>query len=111
MYVRCAYFEGDVDPANQEKFDRCIIDEVAPQMTRLPGCREVRVLRAREYEDGAPNFYMVIEHYYDSLGDIERALASENRTAVWNHLNKVMPLFKGRLTHVNHEVDLVTVGS
>ncbi len=53
---------------------------------------------------------MVIEHYYDSLGDIERALGSENRAAVWDHLNKVMPLFKGRVTHINHEVDLVAGG-
>ncbi len=107
MYVRCAYFEGVVDPADRGRFDRCIIDEVAPQITKFPGCREVRVLRAREWQDGAPNFYMVLEHYYDSLGDIERALESENRTAVWNHLNKVMPLFTGRVTHVNHEADLV----
>jgi len=110
MHVRCAYFEGDVDPADREKFDRCIIDEVAPQIAKFPGCREVRVLRAREYQDGAPNFYMVLEHYYDSLDDIETALGSENRTAVWNHLDKVMALFKGRLTHVNHEVDLVAGG-
>ena len=111
MHVRCAYFEGDVDPGDREKFDRCIIDEVAPQMAHFPGCREVRVLRARDCQNGAPNFYMVLQHYYDSLSDIERALASENRTAVWKHLNKVMPLFKGRLTHINHEVDLVAVGS
>ena len=111
MYVRCVYFEGDVAPADREKFDRCVIDEVAPQMAKFPGCREVRVLRGREYEDGAPNFYIVLEHYYDNQDDIGKALASENRAAVRDHLSKVMPLFKGRVTHINYEVDLTAAGS
>ena len=108
MFVRCAFFIGDVNPSNRDKFDRCVIEEVAPQVAKFPGCREVRVLCGREYQDGAQDFYMVVEHYYDSLEDIHNAIASENRDRVWHHLNKVLPLFEGRVTHMNAEVRLVT---
>ena len=108
MFVRCAYFEGDVNPSNRDEFDRCVIEEVAPQMAEFPGCREVRVLYGREYQDGVQDFYMVLEHYYDSMDDIHEAITSANRDRVWHRLNKVMPLFDGRVTHMNAEVRLVT---
>ena len=107
MFVRCAYFEGYIEAVNRVAFERCVIDEVAPQMAKFPGCHEVRVLHGREHEEGAPNFCLVLEHYYDSLDAIEQALASENRIAVWDRLNKVMPFFKGNVTHINHQVDQV----
>ncbi len=30
MYVRCAYFEGDVDPADRERFDGFMETEIMP---------------------------------------------------------------------------------
>lgn len=110
MWVRCAYLEGDVDPSNRKEFDRCMIDEVILQMAEFPGCREVRVLFGREYEDGVPGFYLVLEHYYDSLKDIHTAITSANRERVWDRLNKVMPLFEGKVTHLNVEVYNVSAG-
>ena len=107
MYVRCAFFEGVVQPTNQRIFDQCILEQVLPQMAKFPRCREVRALWGREFEDGAQDTYLILEHYYDTLEDIHKAIHSENREEVWLHLNKILPFFDGRICHVNAEVRVV----
>jgi len=46
MYVRCAYFVGDVASENQDKFNRFFEDEAIPLIHKFPGIRSVRLLRA-----------------------------------------------------------------
>ena len=107
MYVRCAYFEGDVDPADRERFDSFMEAEIMPRLAKMPRVRAVRLLRGREFEDDAPRFYQTIEQDYESLEDIQNALASEVRAALRERLSDIMPLFKGRLSHINHHVTAV----
>ncbi len=102
MYVRCAYFEGTVEAADRERFDRFIDTEIMPRLTRMPKVRAVRLLRGSEFEDDAPHLYQTIEQTYDSLEDIRAALASEVRSEMRVKLTEVLGLFKGRLYHVNH---------
>ncbi len=111
MYVRCAYFEGDVAPADREAFDACIDREVVPLMAQFPNVRDIRVLRGREFEDDAPHHYLVLEHTYDSPEHLEEALASDLRVAVWERLSEVMPLFKGRVVHVNFEAAVAPIAT
>ncbi len=104
MYVRCAYFEGDVDPADRERFDSFMETEIMPRLAKMPRVRAVRLLRGREFEDDARRFYQTIEQDYESLEDIRNALASDVRTALRAKLSEIMPLFEGRLSHINHHV-------
>ena len=104
MYVRCAYFEGDVDPADRERFDSFMETEIMPRLAKMPRVRAVRLLRGREFEDDAPRFYQTIEQDYESMEDIRNALASEVRAALRAKLSEIMPLFEGRLSHINHEI-------
>lgn len=104
MIVRCAYFEGTVDEKDREKFKQTIVDLVVPTMEKFPGVRDVRVLWSREIEEGAPEYFMVLQHFYDSLEALHSALESEVRTEVWEGLNQIMPLFDGRVVHINYEV-------
>ena len=104
MYMRCAYFEGDVNPADRERFDGFMATEIMPWLAKMPRVRAVRLLRGREFEDNASRFYQTIEQDYDSLDDIRNAHASEVRTALRAKLSEIMPLFEGRLSHINHEI-------
>ena len=43
MYVRCAYFQGDVDPADRERFDRFMDEEIMPRLVHMPKVRAIRL--------------------------------------------------------------------
>ena len=107
MYVRCAYFEGDVAPASRAHFDHVMDSEIMPRLTRMPGVRAVRLLRGVAFEDEAPHLYQTIEQEYDSLDAIDAALASEVRSEMRAKLAEIMPLFEGRLWRVNHRLDRI----
>lgn len=104
MYVRCAYFEGEVAPENRERFDRFMREEVVPRILRFPGIRRFRIMRAGWHEEGATRLYQTFELTFDSLEAIERALASPERADNVAKMKEIMPLFAGRIVHVNHEV-------
>ena len=106
MYVRCAYFNGDVAAENQDKFNRFFEEEAVPRIHTFPGIRGVRLLRAQWREDGAPNLYQFIELTFDSAEAIEAALASDERAANIAHMQNsgIMDLFDGKVVHVNYEV-------
>lgn len=105
MYTRCAYFEGTVDPDNQEYFDSFIDREVVPIMRTFPGLRQLRILRPVWREEGAPNYYQQFELTFDSLEAIEHFLESDERKANVAKIAEVLPLFKGTVKHMNHRVD------
>jgi hypothetical protein len=104
MHIRCAYFEGTVAPENRARFDGFMDDEIMPRLTRMPKVRAVRLLRGEAFQDGAPGIYQTIEQEYDSLADIEAALASEVRREMREKLAEVMGLFEGRIWHINHSL-------
>lgn len=104
MFVRCAYFIGDVAAENRAKFDTFIDTQSAPILATFPGLKSFRILRGRWYEEGAPGIYMTIELTFDSLADIEAALASEQRARNLEKMKEILPLFEGQVRHVNYEV-------
>ncbi len=106
MFVRCAYFEGDVDPADRGVFDGGYRDIVAPTMATFPHVLHVRLLWGREFESPERQFYLVVEHGYEKLEHIAIALKSDARAGLQGTLDEIMPLFNGRIYHVNHEVTL-----
>ena len=46
---------------------------------------------------------MMVEHYYDSLDTLKAALETDQVAVNRKAMERVMPLFKGRVTHINHE--------
>ncbi|HEX9648695.1 MAG TPA: hypothetical protein VGB88_14410 [Alphaproteobacteria bacterium] len=105
MHIRCAYFEGEVAPEMRARFDRFMDTEIMPRLTSMPKVRAVRLLRGEAFQDGAPGIYQTIEQEYDSIADIEAALASEVRREMRDKLTEIMPLFKGRIWHINHRLE------
>lgn len=104
MWVRCGMFVGSVKPENQAKFNTFIDTRVRDKISGFPGLRKLRVLRARWLEDGDPGIYQTIEMTFDSLEAIEAALASPQRAENIVLMKEIMPLFEGKVFHVNYEV-------
>ena len=109
MYVRCAFLVGEVAEGKQAEFDDWIDREVKPAIATLPKVREVRILKARERDDDAPNVYMKLEHLYDNADDLRVALASPQRDVVLEKLRAALELFEGELLHINYDVDRQTI--
>jgi hypothetical protein len=105
MYVRCAYFEGSVDSADRERFESLVREQIAPQMLQFPGIRKLRLLWGQEYETLDRNIYLVLEHGYDSLQDIQVAITSDVRAGMQSALDELLSLFHGNIYHVNYEIE------
>lgn len=103
MYVRCAYFEGNVAEAKRERFESIVREQMAPKMRRFPRIRSLRLLWGREHEVPERSIYLVIEHGYDSLEDIQAAITSDVRAGMQDAIDELVSLFDGRIWHVNHE--------
>ncbi len=105
MIVRCAYFEGHVEASDSARFEALICEQIVPTIASYPRIRNLRVLWGREYELDERSIYLLIEHTYDSLDDLNCALASDVRRLMLPTLAAVQQLFDGRIYHVNYEVD------
>ena len=108
MYLRCAYFEGSVATADRERFESIVREQIAPQMLGFPRIRSLRFLWGREQVISDRNFYLVVEHGYDSLEDIQVAITSDIRAGMQDTLDELVSLFDGRIYHVNYETDTLS---
>ena len=55
MFIRCAFFRGQVKPGFEKAFDLYIREQLVPLWTRFPGAQEVRVLRQLESDVSDPS--------------------------------------------------------
>ncbi len=107
MFVRCAHFLGDVAEKDREEFRKTILEKALPTIAKMPGCRDVRACWSREIDEDAPGFFLVLQHFYDSLEALHSALESDVRMEVWDAMEPVMPLFNGKIVHINFEVSTI----
>jgi antibiotic biosynthesis monooxygenase (ABM) superfamily enzyme len=104
MWVRCGMFVGSVKPENQAKFNAFIDTRVRDKIATFPGLRRLRILRAKWREDGAPDIYQTIEMTFEDAAAIDAMLASPERAENVTLMKEIMPLFEGKVYHVNYEV-------
>ena len=100
MIVRSAYLEGTVAPADCAEFDKRMSGDVMGLIASYPGIRSVKLRRIEQADPGAPSIYMVFDLRFDSLADMDAALASPTRQAVRQKIGEAMSLFKGRVYHL-----------
>ncbi|CAH1651563.1 conserved hypothetical protein [Hyphomicrobiales bacterium] len=105
MIIRSAVLEGHVAPEDQEAFDRSMRAYVLPAIRSYPRLREVKLRKLAVPEAGAPDVYMTFDLYFDSLADMDAALASETRQVVRKTIAENMASFKGRVYHLVFEQD------
>ncbi len=106
MIVRSAYLEGTVALADRAEFDAHMNGPVMTAIASYPGLREVRLRTLAQADEGAPQIYMVFDLYFNSLQDMDAALASATRQAVRQTISQGMRLFQGRVYHLVFSEDL-----
>ena len=101
MIVRCAIFEGTVRDGEQERFDALIMEQLVPLIRKFPRIIEVQVNRNLWTEAGAPPIYLMLQLWFQTEKDLEVALASPERAASRNKAMEILPMFEGRVYHMN----------
>ena len=99
MFIRCAFFKGQVKPGMEEAFDQHVHQKLVPLWTRFPGALEVRVLRQLESDVGDPTLAMVLSIRYASREDIAAALDSPVRHESREVSKKLFEMFDGSVFH------------
>lgn len=105
MYIRCAFFRGQVKPGLEDTFNDYIRKELVPLWTRFPGAQEVRVLRQVESDVNDPRLEMVLSVRYPSRASIETALASEVRMQSKEVSKALIDMFDGTVFHTIFSAD------
>jgi uncharacterized protein (TIGR02118 family) len=100
MIIRSAYLEGTVAAAERPAFDAHMRGPVMAAIGSYPGLRAVRLRELARGEEGAPPVYMIFDLYFDSLADMDAALASATRQAVRATIQEGMRPFQGRIYHL-----------
>lgn len=100
MILRSALLLGTVVPDDQPDFDAYMREVVVPEIGTYPGIRGVTLRKLVQADDGAPPVYMQFDLMFDTLADMEAALASPVRTAVRDRIKAGMAPFIGTVTHV-----------
>ena len=99
MIIRSAFLEGTVADADRAAFDQHMAGPVLAAIGTYPGIRQVKLRRIELADEGSPPTYMVFDLYFDSLDDMNAALASPTRQAVRQKIAEGMGPFKGRVYH------------
>ena len=105
MFIRCAFFRGQVKPGFEDAFNNYIRKELVPLWTRFPGAQEVRVLRQVESDVNDPRLEMVLSVRYPSRESIEIALASEVRLKSREVSKALIGMFDGTVFHTIFSAD------
>jgi uncharacterized protein (TIGR02118 family) len=103
MIIRSALLLGSVAADEQPAFDAYMRDVVVPEIGTYPGIRAVTLRKLVQADAGAPSVYMQFDLVFDSLEDMEVALASPVRAAVRDRIKAGMAPFVGTVTHVVSE--------
>jgi hypothetical protein len=103
MYIRCAFFEGNVKPGCDAAFDRFVTERLVPLWTRFPGASEVRVLRQQDSDTAEPHYAMVLAIKYPSRAAIAEAMASDVRAQSRLETGELVKMFEGRIFHTVFE--------
>lgn len=103
MILRSALLMGTVAPEDQPAFDTYMRDVVVPEIGKYPGIQGVTLRKLVQADDGAPSIYMQFDLFFQTLADMEAALASPVRTEVRDRIKMGMAPFVGTVTHIVSE--------
>ena len=103
MFIRCAFFEGRVNPGCENAFASFVKERLVPLWTQFPGAAEVRVLRQQESDTDNPHYAMVLAIKYPNKAAIEEALKSDVRNQSRAETAELVKMFEGRIFHTVFE--------
>jgi hypothetical protein len=110
MFIRCAFFEGQIKSGKHEAFYAFVSENLVPLWTRFPGATEVRVLSQTQSDTDNPHYAMVLAIQYPDLASIEKALLSDVRQKSREVTGDLVEMFEGRIFHtvfdMRHNIQL-----
>lgn len=83
----------------QAEFRTFVEERLMPMWSRFPGARDVRVMFARERDEGAPPFALSLAIVFDDAAALAAALEAPVRFESRAVTAEVMRMFDGRIYH------------
>ena len=100
--MRSAFWIGR--PRDHAVFRTAIIDDLVPRLRALPGVAGADALWPERLEDEPPAIHCQILVHFASRADLERMLASPERTAMRAGVRELVGSFDGRLSHIDYRL-------
>ena len=104
MFVRCAFFKGEIIPGSEESFHAHWQENLVPLWSAFPNLIELRVLREVDSDDPSNPFPLVMAMKFSTREDIKKALASAVRWKSKETSKKLFEMFDGHVIHTVFEV-------
>ncbi len=103
--TRCAYFLGRPVEGKSEQLMQSL-GAIVTGFAALPGVTSAQLERPSYFESDALDIYAVVRLSFDSLEDIDVALAAPERQRLRRQFaERILPLFQGTVTHVNYTAE------
>lgn len=99
MFIRCAFFRGNIKPDCREAFDSHVQEQLVALWTRFPLVQEVRVLREVESDSDDTHLEMILAMRFPSREAIAEALDSATRYKSRETSKRLFELFDGDVFH------------
>jgi antibiotic biosynthesis monooxygenase (ABM) superfamily enzyme len=103
MWIRSAFWVGTVKAGREEEFRTAMNRELVPGLRNLPGVRAAKALWPQRLEHRPPKIACQILVEFDSEADVDRMLASPERTAMRARVLEIAELFDGALSHIDYQ--------
>lgn len=103
MWIRSAFWVGQPKPGMEQHFQSLMDQRIVPGLKALPGVRGALALWPKVREDNPPEICCQIVVQFDSRADIDRMLASPERSALRPLVLEVKALFEGQFSHIDYE--------
>jgi hypothetical protein len=106
MWIRSAFWEGQLRPGQEKVFFAEMQNAIVPAMRKLPGVTDVKALWPRVYEDRPRDVMCQLLVFFKDEADIALMIASDARNAVRRSVAELNSrCFDGLVSHINYEYD------
>lgn len=104
MYIRSAFWVGAPKAGMEAAFRQLMDGTLIPAMQRFPGVYKARALWPASREDNPPDIHCQILVEFESRADVQRMMASAERTELRPKVIEARAMFEGSFSHIEYEV-------
>lgn len=104
MFVRSAFFHGQLSAEQHTEFKHHMTTVVAPLVRTFPGCQRLEQFWSVEGDDTAPDTILIMMHCYTDKEAMLAALESEQRTASMQATMEILGRLPVEVYHINQQL-------
>ena len=105
MFIRCAFFKGQIKSGMEDSFHAYWRENLVPLWSAFPQLLELRVLNEVESDDTENPFPLVLVMKFATRNDIKEALASSARWTSKETSKGLLDMFDGNVIHTVFAAD------